>query len=186
MEFDLDARHRIAEALRARRAALGLSQEEAAARSGGMVSTANLRIFEGTGRSGYREKSLIGVARAMSWPDDALARIAAGAEPASLPTVVHGGVTAAPSSALTSEPGADARSSTTIRVGDVQLVTHAELDALRREVSEQREAIAELGRRLIELSRTSPTAVAAFSGAPAEVAPAGRRTPTPPRVTSSD
>ena len=64
VQFDETTRQVIARAIRERRASLGLSQEETAARSGGMVSTANLRVFEGAGRPTYRGKSLVGVARA--------------------------------------------------------------------------------------------------------------------------
>ena len=49
-----------------------------------MTSTANVRVFEGAGRPTFRARSLVGLARALGWPDDAVDRIANGADPTAL------------------------------------------------------------------------------------------------------
>ena len=72
---------RVAATVRHRRAELGLSQEEAASASEGMISSANWRVIEGAGRTKYRPSSLIGVARALGWSDDSVERILAGGPP---------------------------------------------------------------------------------------------------------
>lgn len=144
MDLDEQTRQTIARAIRERRASLGLSQEEAARASGGMISTANLRVFEGAGRASFRDKSLIGVARAMRWPADAVAQIAAGADWRSLGSV------AGDVDPVRSGPTA----------GSVELATADRVASLEREVASQRLAIAELGRQLgdliAELGTTAP------------------------------
>ena len=145
MEFDEATRQVIARAVRERRAALGLSQEQAARASGGMISTANLRVVEGAGRSTFREKSLVGVARAMRWPSDAIAQIAAGADPHHLDTVDADG-----------RPLAVARPGS----GGVEVASLEQVALLQQQVADQRVAIAELGRQLArlidEISRNEP------------------------------
>jgi hypothetical protein len=156
VDFDETTRRLIALAVRDRRAHLGLSQEEAAARSGGMISTANLRVVEGAGRPTYRAKSLIGVARAMAWPDDAIVRIAGGEDPRSLavPGASPGSVPSSPADA----EGAAARTGPTgaipagaVSAAGIELVTAAEVAALRREVADQRRLLDDLGRRMQQL-----------------------------------
>jgi len=178
VEFDEAARARIAEAVRQRRGELGLSQEETARASGGMISTANLRVMEGSGRSSFRPKSLVGVARALSWPADAIALIARGADPASFPSAVLPDRSA-------SVPGASA--------AGVELATSTQLDELRHELALHRAALAEVGRRLDDLvAHLGPDApawradvlAAAHSGDTSDAEPAGPRRATRPRVES--
>lgn len=177
MEFDEPTRQLIARAVRERRAQLGLSQEQAARASRGMISTANLRVVEGAGRASLRPKSLIGVARALSWPSDALTRIAEGADAASLPTVTGDG---------------SATTTTTPSAGGVELATAADVARLQGQIDEQRVAIIELGRRLEELGAVtgddgwSSRLLAAHSGDAAEVDPEGPRRSTRRRVESFD
>ena len=179
MEFDEATRQVIARALRERRASLGLSQEAAALASGGMISTANLRVFEGAGRATFRQKSLIGVARAMRWPADAIARIAEGEDPAGLETVGPDG-----RSAASSRPSA---------VG-VELATAEQVEQLQMQVDQHRQAIAELGRQLADVIAelgvsapqwTSDLLTAAHSGG-TDVSSTGSRRSTRPRVQGFD
>lgn len=120
MQFDDAARAAVSTAVRRRREQLGLSQEEAAARSGGLISTANLRVVEAAGRTSLRARSVLGVARAMGWPDDALARIAAGDDPARWRDSLVVGDRAA-----VAAPRADG----------IELATVEQLDALRSDIS---------------------------------------------------
>ncbi|MFN8052798.1 MAG: hypothetical protein U0Q22_15240 [Acidimicrobiales bacterium] len=176
MQFDETTRQVIARAIRERRASLGLSQEETAARSGGMVSTANLRVFEGAGRPTYRGKSLVGVARALGWPDDAIERIASGEDPAGL---------SAAGRAPASGPSTDAV--TAPAVGGVELATADQVAALRGELADQQRVLEELARRVAQLvDATTELRRAADTGRTAEGRGSGRRNVTPPRVTSTD
>lgn len=164
MEFDEPTRRRLATAIRERRAALGLSQEQAARASGGMVSTANLRVFEGAGRATFREKSLIGVARAMSWPPDAIARIAAGEDPLSLEVVT--------------EPTRIAPRAV-VGVAGVELATAEQVEDLQRQIDDLRATVATLG--------TAPTVLRAASGGDLDaVMPDGPRSTSRSRVAPAD
>lgn len=137
MQFDDAARVAVSTAVRQRREQLGLSQEEAAARSGGLISTANLRVVEAAGRPSLRARSVLGVARALGWPDDALARIAAGDDPARWrDTLVVGD-----------------RSAVGPRADGIELATVEQLAHLRAEIDDQRDAIAALVERVDELAR---------------------------------
>lgn len=135
VEFDEPTRERIAAAVRSRRSELGLSQEDAARASGGLVSTANLRVVEGAGRSSFRERSLRGVARALGWPDDAIGRIAAGEDPRHFET---------PSPA---SPGQRPRAT----VAGVELATADQIEALQQQIDELRSAVSSLGSPLDRL-----------------------------------
>lgn len=68
--------------IRARRVDLGLTQEEAA--RAGDVSVATWRLVETGGRDRYQELTMVGVARAMRWPKDAMTRLREGADPDAL------------------------------------------------------------------------------------------------------
>src|SRR6266508_31607 len=54
--------------VRRRRDALGLTQAEAAARSGGRVSPSQWRVIEAGTGGNYRERTLRGVEQALGWP----------------------------------------------------------------------------------------------------------------------
>jgi transcriptional regulator with XRE-family HTH domain len=71
----------VGEAVRARREELGLTQVELARASG--VSEPTIRVLERPrGPRRYRHGTLRDLARALRWPDDAVARIRAGRPPA--------------------------------------------------------------------------------------------------------
>lgn len=137
MEFDEVARSMVSAAVRRRREQLGLSQEEAAARSGGLISTANLRVVEANGRRSLRPRSVLGLARALDWPDDALERIAAGDDPGSWRGTIAAG---------------EHRAVVTPRAAGVDLATSDQVDVLRRELAEQRRTIADLAERVDALA----------------------------------
>lgn len=74
----------VAEIIRARRVELGLTQEAAAAASNGRVSSASWRVIESGRQTSFRHLTLAGVAVALGWPTDAIDRIVAGADPATI------------------------------------------------------------------------------------------------------
>ena len=79
----------LAEIVKARRDQMGLTQDDVANRANTrmdnqVLSTATIRIIEAAKRTGYRPRTLIGLARALDWPDDAVPRLLAGAAPDSL------------------------------------------------------------------------------------------------------
>lgn len=127
----------VSTAVRRRREQLGLSQEEAAARSGGLISTANLRVVEAAGRPSLRARSVLGLARALDWPDDALERIASGDDPARWRDSISAG---------------EHRTVITPRVAGVDLATSDQLDALRRELAEQRRTLREIAEKVDALA----------------------------------
>lgn len=68
-----------ADAAVARRAELGLTQEEVVARMGeGAVHIESLRRFERAERDVYRSTTLAAISKALDWPADTLRRIAHG------------------------------------------------------------------------------------------------------------
>ena len=142
-----------------------------------MISTANLRVVEGAGRSTFRPKSLIGVARALMWPSDAIERIASGTDPATLPSTSSDDRPAV-------VPGVSA--------GAVELATVRQVVDLQQQLDEQREAIAELSRRLVELGGddqrpwSSGLLIAASTGESTDADPAGTRAGVRPRVVPFD
>ena len=73
-------------ALRARRGELGLTQGQAAQAANVSLSTWS-RIENETGWMMPIHSNRAAIARALQWPPDALDRIAAGEDPAALPTV---------------------------------------------------------------------------------------------------
>jgi len=67
----------IGQLVKARRDQLGLTQQDVANRANErmgnqVLSTANLRIIEMAGRGSYRVRTMIGLARALDWPDNAI------------------------------------------------------------------------------------------------------------------
>lgn len=80
---------RVAAAIKARRMALALRQEEATARSGGMVSRAVWSNLERAVQDTYRERTLIGVCRVLGWSDDSIDRILRGDDPMTVAPIVH-------------------------------------------------------------------------------------------------
>lgn len=69
----------VADAIRERRAALGLTHTQVAA--DGRVSLNVWSLLENNKQTKYRKRTLVAVAKALHWPDDAILRILAGQEP---------------------------------------------------------------------------------------------------------
>lgn len=67
---------RVGAAVRERREELGLTQLEVATQAG--VSESMVRVLETARRTSYRAGNLRSIARALSWPDDAIDRLRAG------------------------------------------------------------------------------------------------------------
>ncbi len=78
---DKETWDRVARCVRERRDQLEFSQEEAAARTGDLVSTAAWRVFEASGRLGYRHTTIVGIARALRWTDESIIQMLEGGEP---------------------------------------------------------------------------------------------------------
>ena len=68
-----------------RRAELGLTQEQAGQQND-EISSATIRIIEAAGKDSYSARTLVGLAKALSWPLDGPERILAGADPKGLAT----------------------------------------------------------------------------------------------------
>lgn len=75
----------VATAVTQRRHHLGLTQAEAVARSSGLISLPVWSHIENARQTDYRARSLVGVARALDWPPDAITQILNGTDPADLP-----------------------------------------------------------------------------------------------------
>jgi hypothetical protein len=197
VEFDESMRRAIADAVRARRTVLGISQEEVAARSAGMISTANVRVFEGVGRPTFRARSLVGLARALDWPDDAVERIANGADPTGLEPRSAGAPTG-PNASSAVAP----RERVAATIGGIELATSAEVDELRQELVAQRRLVEQLARRVERLGGDADADTAdaagqaddvdatrrraAHSGQPHDADPEGPPSSSLPRTTSFD
>jgi transcriptional regulator with XRE-family HTH domain len=69
----------VGEAVRARREDLGMSQVELAQAAN--VSETTVRVLETARRINYRRGNLRAIARALTWPDDAIDRLRAGRPP---------------------------------------------------------------------------------------------------------
>jgi transcriptional regulator with XRE-family HTH domain len=129
MIVSVDDRWRaVAEAVRRRRLALGLTVPEACAASAGMVSVAVWSILENARQDRYKERSLAGVAKALQWPPDAIERVLAGEDPA----------------LLTAAPADDRAETVEQRVEALA----AKLGELERSLAERDRVIEELRRRL--------------------------------------
>lgn len=72
---------KVARLVRHRRESLGMTQEQAAQSTYGLVSTANWRVVERGSPHKYRMGTLMGVAMALGWHADSIAFILAGGEP---------------------------------------------------------------------------------------------------------
>jgi len=84
----------MADLIRARREAMALSQDQAVARAGGLISNASWRALE-SGRQDRRwtHRTLLGVCRALGWVDSGVDDLRAGREPALADQlVVDGGI----------------------------------------------------------------------------------------------
>jgi transcriptional regulator with XRE-family HTH domain len=76
----------VGDLIRRRRDALGLTREATVEKANRLVgsaslSTANVTILEKGRRDSYRPRTLIGIARALDWSDDAVERLLAGVDP---------------------------------------------------------------------------------------------------------
>lgn len=87
-----DAGERLAKYVRDRRNAAGLSQEEAAAQSGGLVKTPNWRKIEAGERPNVRPRTALGLERALEWDRGSVAAILAGGKPTDSPAVQIAGL----------------------------------------------------------------------------------------------
>lgn len=72
---------RLGPLIKRRRQALGLTQEVAAARSEGQVSSATWRKLEKGDTTSYNSASLVGVCRVLEWTLDSIDNVIAGGEP---------------------------------------------------------------------------------------------------------
>lgn len=60
---------------------LGLTATQTVDRAGGGLSVAVLSLIENARRDSYTVRTLLALARALDWPDDAISRILAGRPP---------------------------------------------------------------------------------------------------------
>jgi hypothetical protein len=78
---DKDVWGRVAEAVRERRSALNLTHTQATMAAGGGVSMNVWSLLENNKQTKYRRRTLVAVARALQWPDDAVLRVVEGLDP---------------------------------------------------------------------------------------------------------
>jgi hypothetical protein len=72
---------RVAEVVRQRRSALNLTHTQATMAAGGGVSMNVWSLLENNKQTKYRRRTLVAVARALQWPDDAVLRVVEGLDP---------------------------------------------------------------------------------------------------------
>jgi len=72
---------RVAAVIRERRANLNLTHTQATMAAGGGVSMNVWSLLENNKQTKYRSRTLVAVARALQWPDDAIFRVLDGLEP---------------------------------------------------------------------------------------------------------